>query len=137
MDKPVSFTGRCFCGSVRFRIDSEPLFACHCHCESCQRASGAAFVTWATFPATSFDMQSGILAERNSSPGVTRGHCAVCGSSVTYVHGDRPQEIDVSVVCLDDPEAIEPQAHIWLEDKPSWLAIGDALPQYSRSATND
>ena len=48
MSNPT-FPGRCFCGQVRFELSGKPVFACHCHCESCRRAAGAPFVTWISF----------------------------------------------------------------------------------------
>lgn len=128
--------GRCFCGNVSFEIAAEPSFACHCHCHSCQHASGAPFVTWATFPAKAFWLTSGVLTEHRSSPGVTRGHCADCGTSVTYMNTDRPGDIDVAVVCLEDPDAVTPQAHIWVDNKASWLEISDELPQYPQKVVS-
>ena len=32
----MTITGGCRCGSVRYRIDAEPLFARHCWCRDCQ-----------------------------------------------------------------------------------------------------
>ena len=36
--------GGCACGSVRYRLASEPLFVHCCHCLNCQRQTGSAFV---------------------------------------------------------------------------------------------
>jgi hypothetical protein len=36
--------GGCACGAVRYRLTSEPLFIHCCHCLSCQRQTGSAFV---------------------------------------------------------------------------------------------
>lgn len=130
-------TGRCICGHVRFRLDREPTFACHCHCESCRRSSGAGYVTWVTFPIGSFHVTSGELVEHATSPKVLRGHCGACGTSVSYVHADRPGDIDLTAACFDDPTFIEPRAHIWLEDKVHWVEIGDDLPQYQQRVTRD
>ncbi len=118
---------------MSYAFDAEPLYACHCHCQSCQQAAGAPFVTWATFPAADFRIGEGVIAEYHSSPGVTRGFCAQCGTSLTYAHRDRPGEIDITVVSLAEPERISPRSHIWVEDKAPWLVIDDDLPQYPRS----
>lgn len=125
-----AFSGRCFCGHVRYELSGEPLFACHCHCESCRRAAGAAFVTWVSFAHDSLALTSGTIAEYQSSPGVRRGHCADCGTTITYWWDKRPGEIDIAVASLDDAQGIEPSAHIWVGDKPPWLVINDDLPQY-------
>ena len=34
----MSFTGRCYCGSLRFEFDAEPAFNGQCHCLECQYA---------------------------------------------------------------------------------------------------
>ena len=130
-----TFSGRCFCGHVRYELFGEPVFACHCHCESCRRAAGAAFVTWVSFARDGFALTSGTIAEYRSSPGVRRGHCAACGTTITYWSDKRPGEIDIAVASLDDATGIEPSAHIWVEDKPQWLVINDDLPQYKTTVS--
>jgi len=126
-------TGRCFCGAVRFRAAGPEKFACYCYCESCQRAAGAPVVAWATYPHNSFSVTDGEVAWRESSPGVTRGHCPDCGSSITYQHENRPDDIDISINCLDDPTSPVPRAHIWTEYKQPWAQIGDDLPVYDKN----
>jgi hypothetical protein len=123
-------SGRCFCGQVRYELTGEPVFACHCHCESCRHAAGAPFVTWVSFDREALVLTSGTITEYRSSPGVRRGHCAVCGTTLTYWWDKRPNEIDIAVASLDDTTGIEPEAHIWVQDKAPWLFISDSLPQY-------
>src|SRR6478609_1901060 len=38
------YEGGCACGSVRYRLRSNPLFIHCCHCLNCQRQTGSAFV---------------------------------------------------------------------------------------------
>ena len=90
-------------------------------------------VPWATFREADFRTTGGVLAMRKTPAGVTRGHCASCGTSISYQHVERPGEVDVTLASLDDPSSIKPAAHIWVEDKLPWLKIGDDLPQYSRT----
>lgn len=94
-------------------------------------ASGAPFVAWATFERARFEILCGELRERASSRRAVRGFCAECGTSITYKAVRREQEIDVSVTTLDDPEAIAPECHIWVSEKPAWLVLGDGLPQFA------
>ena len=124
------YSGRCFCGRIRFELTGKPIFACHCHCESCRRAAGAAFVTWVSFQRSSLTIKSGTISEYRSSPGVERGHCAVCGTTLSYSSDERPGEIDIALSSLDDTTGIEPEAHIWVEDEVGWLAVNDGLPRY-------
>ena len=36
--------GGCACGTVRYRLESAPMFVHCCHCRDCQRQTGSAFV---------------------------------------------------------------------------------------------
>ena len=134
MTEPT-YTGHCFCGEVQFKVTGPDMYACHCHCESCRRAAGAPFITWATFARDKLAITSGTIVEHHSTPEVTRGHCGVCGTSLTYEHADRAGQIDITLTSLDDASQIEPRAHIWIQDKVPWLCIDDDLPQYQTTAS--
>lgn len=125
------YVGGCLCGAVRYAVGGEASKPCYCYCNSCRRAAGAPVVPWATFARSAFRVTHGALSEYRSSPKVARGFCAVCGSSLTYRHEARPDEIDVTLATLDEPALIEPAAHLWVADKLPWLRIGDQLPQYA------
>jgi hypothetical protein len=77
-----------------------------------------------------FQRVSGKLVELASSESVSRGFCPACGTSMTYTHGARPGQIDVSLATLDDPSSLAPECHIWVSHKIPWVRLGDALPKY-------
>ena len=88
---------------------------------------------WATYQKASFRVTQGAMRWRNSSPGVTRGHCSDCGSSISYENESRPGEIDITLNTLNLADRPLPRAHIWTEDKPEWLLIGDELPVHKKN----
>ena len=92
-------------------------------------------MTWVSFDREAFALTSGTIAEYRSSPGVRRGHCAACGTTITYSWEQRPDEIDIAVASLDDTAGIVPAAHIWLQDKVPWLTIVDDLPRYETTVS--
>lgn len=126
----MSRPGGCFCGAVRYQVTGTPLSVFICHCASCRKASGAAMVPWATFHAADFSVTQGALQWHASSPGVTRGHCARCGTGINYRHAAKPDEIDITLASLDDPATLRPVAHIWVQDKLPWIVLGDDLPRF-------
>ncbi|HEU4604452.1 MAG TPA: GFA family protein [Steroidobacteraceae bacterium] len=126
----VAITGRCFCGKVRYAIGSELTNLCYCHCESCRRAVGSPFVAWGTAELKGFAITRGTLHVIDSSADVRRGFCADCGSSLTYQHAGRPNEIDITLATLDDPATQAPRVHIWVRDKLPWVTLSDGLPRY-------
>ncbi|MGA0609129.1 GFA family protein [Caldimonas sp. KR1-144] len=124
------YEGGCQCGAVRWRGRGPVANLCFCHCESCRRASGAPFVAWGTFALEGFAIVRGALAQQSSSAHVRRGFCGACGTSLTYFHEGRAEEIDVTLASLDDPARLVPQRHIWVADKLPWVTLADGLPQY-------
>lgn len=132
-----SFIGGCHCGEVRYCATGAARNICICHCLSCRRSAGAPFVAWATFLLKNFQITHGELRTHNSSSMVTRGHCERCGTSITYFNSGRDTEIDVSLTTLDEPSALTPRCHIWVEDKLPWILINDNLPQHEHWATKD
>jgi hypothetical protein len=87
-------------------------------------------VPWATWPVGALAVTRGQIQQHESSPGVTRGHCARCGTSLTYHSGQRPQEIDVTLASLGDPPDLPPTFHVWTQDRLPWLAASNTLPQH-------
>lgn len=124
------YTGGCFCGRVRYEAVGEAANLCFCHCNSCRRAIGAPMIPWGTFSLDKLVITAGKITEYCSSPGVTRGFCSNCGTSLTYRHEARDNEIDVALCTLDDPALLVPQAHIWVQDKLPWVTLRDGLPQF-------
>ena len=129
MDSPTHL-GHCYCGKLRFAATGPVRNLCICHCESCRRAAGAAFVAWGTVDADKFKILSGDAAVVRRSAEVERTFCKNCGSSLTYSHTLRAGEVDFTLVSLDDPSALVPQMHIWIQDKLPWITLNDGLPQF-------
>jgi hypothetical protein len=125
-----TYFGHCYCGKVRFEASGPVRNLCICHCESCRRAAGAAFVAWGTVNADLFRVLCGDTAVVRTSTDVERTFCTNCGSTLTYGHTLRAGELDFTLVSLDDPSSLAPQMHIWVQDKLPWIALSDGLPQF-------
>ena len=128
------YFGHCLCKKVGYSIAGEVRNLCYCHCESCRRAAGSVSVAWGTVDYSHFRITKGQLATVNSSQGVERGFCGDCGSALTYRHQLRSNEIDFTLATLEQPSAMAPQSHIWVQDKLPWVKIADGLPQYQTVA---
>ena len=128
-----TISGRCLCGAVRYEAGLPLSAATYCHCESCRRAHGAPAVAWVNVASASLRYTTGEPVSYESSPNVRRSFCGRCGSPLTYWCDTRSAEIDIAVGTLDDPGALAPADHIWLEDAPGWDRPADGLPAYARS----
>lgn len=128
--------GGCYCGAVRFQILGPPVWSGHCHCRSCQLALGGAFVTWAKVAASDFAITKGKLKTIEKSPGIRRGFCGDCGTTLTYsaqseVDGqDWSADAWFSAVALDDPSIVEPSTHVYVSHQQPWIMLADGLPVF-------
>lgn len=123
--------GGCLCGAVRYRVTGESKVITHCHCRMCQRSSGAAFVTWATYLPEQIEWTQGELKIFASSQNADRGFCANCGTPIaffTFKNGRELLEIDLTLCSFDRPDDRMPQFHIWTSSQRSWIHLNDSLP---------
>lgn len=127
-----SLRGRCLCGDNRYEITGKPLWVAHCHCESCRRATSAAVATWIGLHKESFRHIKGEMRHFNSSPGVQRSFCPRCGSPLIYVGEKWPDEVHVLAATLDDPNQVQPRAHVNTAEEISWADLHDDLPRFAQ-----
>jgi hypothetical protein len=117
--------GGCLCGAVRYAVEGEPRETVHCHCRMCQQFSGAAFITWATFPKSALAYTKGEPAVYPSSEYGQREFCGACGSSLVF-RGARLPTVDVTAASLDAPDSVQPVANTWARSRRAWLHGFDA-----------
>jgi hypothetical protein len=129
---PVEHQGGCLCGAVRYAFRGPPGWSAHCHCRSCQKATGAAFTTWVGVKSEQFGIIKGQLAICRSSPGIDRGFCGACGTSLTYVAEERwPGQVSILAPTLDDPGVATPTAHVYVKHQLPWVQLADGLPRHA------
>lgn len=130
------FKGGCYCGAIRYEIAGPPRWSGHCHCRSCQLALGGAFVTWSKVAAADFKITSGSLKQIEKTPGVRRGFCGDCGTTLTYAADSEVEGQDWSAdawfaaTTLDDPSVVEPKTHVFVSHQQPWIKLDDELPRF-------
>jgi len=128
-------TGGCLCGEVRYEIGGTAVWKSVCYCERCTRAVGAPATAWAGFERMRFRLLKGHIETYESSPGVLRGFCRRCGTSLTYQKDPKVLEgaqDDVYILTrtLDDPSAYPPDEHVHYAERVSWFNVDDDLPHH-------
>ena len=117
--------GSCACGRIQYTSDAKPLNINVCHCVTCQRISGSAFLAFVDFQASEVNW-SQQPDKWSCSDIAERGYCKMCGSSMsmTYLF-----EEDKTAICLgtvvETDHSLQPGAHIFLKDKAPWLVLAD------------
>ena len=128
------YKGGCLCGAVRYEVDEFSPRMAHCHCSMCRKFHGAAFATYGEVKLSHFRWLKGEgdLQAYTADNGTTRRFCRHCGSSMTFVSKNYPDEIvEVALGTLDSYLEMSPDAHVYVDFKAGWTEIHDSLPQYT------
>ena len=113
--------GRCLCGDVRFRASGAPKWVLWCHCESCRRHSGAPASVFVSFADEAVTMTSGEITKYDSSPGVERGFCARCGSTLTCSNQHLPNETHFHVGAFERAAELAPMGELFGKERLPWV----------------
>ena len=129
--------GGCACGSVRFRMQSEPLFVHCCHCRWCQRETGASFALNALIESDRLHLLTGepevTPTPSNSGKGQNIWRCPRCRVALWSNYAGFGDKVSfVRVGTLDEPDRISPDIHIFTESKQPWVVIPEDQPSVER-----
>ncbi|HEY4184669.1 MAG TPA: GFA family protein [Polyangia bacterium] len=127
------YRGSCLCGGVTYQINGELGALGFCHCQRCQKANGTAFNAAALVKVADLDVVTGreLMTDYESSPGVFRVFCRVCGAPLFSRRTAMPEAVRLRVGTLDTPWPTRPTAHIFVASKAPWFDILDDAPQFA------
>jgi hypothetical protein len=129
----VTREGGCGCGAVRYRLTAEPLIVHCCHCRSCQRQTGSAFVVNLLLEAGAVELLAGepqpVEVPRDDGSTQQIFRCPECQVAVYSLYG-RPGIRFVRGGTLDDPTGVEPDVHIYTRSKLGWVTLPESVPAF-------
>jgi hypothetical protein len=128
-------TGGCLCAQLRYEVSGPSVWTAICYCDSCTRAAGALAVAWAGIETSRFRVLRGAIQIYQSTPGVLRGFCRRCGTTLTYqknpeVIPGAQDQVYVSTRTLDDPNAYPPDEHVFYGERVAWFHADDERPHH-------
>ncbi|MDB5969991.1 MAG: Glutathione-dependent formaldehyde-activating enzyme [Hydrocarboniphaga sp.] len=133
-EAPVSRSGQCLCGGVRYQLEAEPLSFMFCHCRDCQTVSGGGPAAIVMLPKPAFRLLQGTLKtySKRSDRGnmAHRRFCAECGSQILSELDARPRFVFIKAGTLDDPASLTPRANLWIRSAQPWSAMDRTLKQF-------
>jgi hypothetical protein len=116
------YTGGCLCGALRYEANGEPLFAGHCYCIDCRRASGSGFIPFMGFSSSavrfSGETRKFVSKSARGSDAV-RNSCPICSSLVFGGEIGKTDSFTIYAGSLDDPSSFHPTIAIFAQvDRP-------------------
>jgi hypothetical protein len=125
--------GGCACGSVRYRLNDEPLFVHCCHCLNCQRQTGSGFVINVLIETDNVELLAGepqvVDVPRDDGSAQRIYRCPGCAVAV-YSQYTWPQLRFVRAGTLDDPSSVSPDVHIFTRSKLPWVELPADVPAF-------
>lgn len=132
--------GGCECGSVRYRLTSEPITTNCCHCRDCQTITGSAFALNAMIETNRVEVLHGAPEMRTlGREGKGDAHAWRCPVCEALLWADHPMFGDAVVFLrvgtLDRAEDLPPDAHYFLRSKHPWVTVPEGVPAYETLPT--
>ena len=127
--------GGCGCGRVRYSVSAQPVWSGHCHCQACQKLSGAPFVSAFSVPAESFVLRGETTAIRRtaaSGHAVTARLCAACGQWLTGQSDGNPALVAILAATLRDPTVFQAIANVYLSEAAPGITPPAALFNFDK-----
>ena len=135
MTQSTERSATCHCGQFRIRLAGDPQLVSSCHCQACQRRTGA------LFGSTSFFKKSQVVSiegerrafrrQGDSGTWLTFQFCPNCGSNVCWQSEASPEMISVAVGAFADPHFPAPVRTVWTVTKHDWLAFPADIPHHA------
>jgi hypothetical protein len=127
------YVGGCLCGALRYEAEGEPLYAGHCYCADCRKASGSGFVPFMGFPskAVRFSGPTRIFTSKSArGTDAVRNFCPVCGGLIFGGIIGESAEFTIYAGSLDDPSSFRPTVAIFTKNSPAWAVIPANLKRF-------
>ena len=136
-DQIEKVTGGCLCGAVRYEIKGPLRNVINCHCGKCRRMHGH-FAAYTSVPRENLILtrQDGLKWYRSvtdETPGVHRGFCRECGSSLFWDPRGSGNNIAVAAGSLDSAAGLKTIGHVWVSQAGDYYDITDDLPRFDGS----
>lgn len=117
------WSGGCQCGAVRFGAEPDLTNGHLCHCRMCQKAVGVPFAAHVGVPIATLRWTRGEPSEFESSAGIFRGFCNLCG---TYLYFRRAGVMrqSMAIAAFDRAAEIPLDAELGIESRwPSLIPL--------------
>ena len=124
------YVGGCLCGALRYEAKGEPMFAGHCYCADCQKASGSAFIPFMGFAASQLRF-SGLSRTYSCTAfkggEAVRNFCPTCGGLVFGGIVGEDDQHTIYAGSLDDPSRFQPRIVIFNRNRPAWAPLPEGV----------
>jgi len=128
----MGFSGGCLCGSVRYKVSSDPSFVLNCHCEDCRRSTGSVYGTNVFVNEDKVQITGEVslyVHTADSGNEMTKRFCPNCGTLLFGNSSGRQNSVSIRAGTIDQFDLIKPQMNVFVAKKIESTPINDSLPR--------
>ena len=128
----MGFSGRCLCGSVRYKVSIDPRFVLNCHCEDCRRSTGSVYGTNVFVDEDKVQITGEVslyVHTADSGNEMTKRFCPNCGTLLFGNSSGRQNSVSIRAGTIDQFDLIKPQMNVFVAKKIESTPINDSLPR--------
>ena len=100
-----------------------------CHCRACKSRTGSSFGVAVFYPqdqVTRGGVSTAFERRGDSGKTVTFHFCPVCGSTLYWLPGFRPDLVAIALGCFEDTTGLTPAQSVYEASRDPWVAIETA-----------
>ncbi len=132
MSENQVITGQCLCGEVAFTVAGKLPALYQCHCSLCRKVSGSSSNSATFISKQHFKWVRGqrSITKYRKASGFQSHFCKHCGCVLPNLLGN-DQAVWVPVGLLENSDELKVAAHLYVDSKAKWHAIGGEAAQYA------
>jgi len=123
-------TGRCECGSVRYRVSGELRPVVHCHCTPCRRITGHHMAATSARRTDLHLEAESTLVWYDRTPETRYGFCNRCGATMFWTASDKPSTITITAGTLDQPTGLRTVLAIYTDQASDFHALDATIESH-------
>jgi hypothetical protein len=135
----MQISGQCHCGAISFTAIVDPFKVIVCHCEDCQKLSGAPFRAVLPTPVEKVSLTGTpkhyvkVAASGNRR---VQAFCGECGTQLYATEADSLKVLNLRLGCINERAQLPPVAQVWGQSVLPWLRLLPAVPLHVKGLTS-
>jgi hypothetical protein len=131
----MNISGQCHCGAISFTAEVDPAKVVACHCEDCQKFSGAPFRAVVPAPVEGvslFGEPKRYVKIAASGNRRVQAFCASCGTQLFATEVEDPKVLNIRLGCVNERAQLPPARQVWGHSAMPWLRSLTSVPMHGQ-----
>lgn len=119
-----SYHARCECGQLQITVTQEPYAIVQCHCQACQRRTGAPYGIGVYCHKDSCQIggdSKSYIRQGSSGSDFENRFCPTCATTVYWLTPFHPEGVGIAYGCFEGDDLPAPDRSVWESERHHWV----------------